>query len=97
MAQQPILKMEIGDNCVYTQHLVGVGEVRIYLMKVGPYGGLVVARIEQCGECHNWRSTEAINGLVGTSYFVLDVEVELMQICGPLLMAVIMPIFLVSA
>jgi hypothetical protein len=33
---------------------------------------------------------EAINDSVGTSYFILDVEVELLQIGGPLLMAVIL-------
>jgi hypothetical protein len=28
--------------------------------------------------------------VVGASYFILDVEVELLQVCGPLLMAVIL-------
>jgi hypothetical protein len=28
--------------------------------------------------------------VIGASYFILDVEVELLQVCGPLLMAVIM-------
>jgi hypothetical protein len=27
--------------------------------------------------------------MIGASYFILDVEVELLQLCGPLLMAVI--------
>jgi hypothetical protein len=45
MAQQLVLKMEISDICVCTQHLVGVGEVRIYLIEVGPSGGLMVARV----------------------------------------------------
>jgi hypothetical protein len=45
MAQQPILKMEISDNCVLTQHLVGVGEVRICLIEVGPSRGLMAARV----------------------------------------------------
>jgi hypothetical protein len=31
-----------------------------------------------------------INDSIGTSHFILDVEVELLQICGPLLMAVIL-------
>jgi hypothetical protein len=86
----PILKMEIGDNCVCTQHLVGVGEVRICLIEVGPYRGLVATRIEHCGECHDWMLVEEINDSIGTSCFILDVEVELLQICGPLLMAVIL-------
>ena len=87
--RQPVLKMEIGDNCVCTQHLVGVGEIKICLIEVGTSRGLMATRIEHCGECHNWSSIEAINDSVGTSYFILDVEVELLQICGPILMAVI--------
>jgi hypothetical protein len=78
MAQQPVLKMEIGDSCVCSQHLVGVDEVRICLIEVGPSGGIVVARIEHYGECREWRSAEAINNSVGTSCFILDVEVELL-------------------
>jgi hypothetical protein len=78
MSQQTILKMEISDNCVCTQHLVGVGEVRICLIEVGPSGGLVAARVYHCGECHDWRSVEKINELVGTSYFILSFEVEIL-------------------
>ena len=32
--------------------------------------------------------------MVGASYFILDVEVELLQLCGPLLMAVILQLSL---
>jgi hypothetical protein len=90
MAQQPILNMEIGDNCVCAQHLVGVGEVKICLIEVGPSRGLVAAIFKHCGECHDWRLAEEINDSIGTSCFILNVEVELLQICGPLLMAVIL-------
>jgi hypothetical protein len=44
MEQQPVLKMEISDNFVCVQHLIGVGEVRICLIEVGPFRGLVAAR-----------------------------------------------------
>jgi hypothetical protein len=50
----------------------------------------VAVRIEHFGEFHYWSSAEAINDSVGTSCFILDVEVELLQICGPLLMVVIL-------
>jgi hypothetical protein len=50
MAQQPILKMEISDSCVWAQHLVGVGEVKICRIEVGPSEGLMAIRIEHCGE-----------------------------------------------
>jgi hypothetical protein len=90
MTQQPILKMEIIDNCVFTQHLVGGGEVRVYLRELGPSRCLMVARVYHCGECRDWQSTEAINDVIGASYFILDVKVELLQVCGPLLIVIIL-------
>jgi hypothetical protein len=32
--------------------------------------------------------------MIGTSYFILDVEVELFQVCGSLLMAIILQFYL---
>jgi hypothetical protein len=43
--QQTILKMDIIDNYVCTQHLVGGGEVRVYLIELGPSRGLMVTRV----------------------------------------------------
>jgi hypothetical protein len=48
------------------------------------------ARVYHYGECHDWWSTEEINNMIGASYFILDVEVELLQVCGPLLIAIIL-------
>jgi hypothetical protein len=42
--QQPILKIEIINNYVCTQHLVGVGEVQVYLIELRPSRVLMVAR-----------------------------------------------------
>jgi hypothetical protein len=50
----------------------------------------VVVRVYHYGEYQDRRSTEEINDSVGTSYFILDVEVELLEICGPPLMEVIL-------
>jgi hypothetical protein len=88
--QQPILKMKIIDNCVCTQHLVGGGEVRVYLIELRPSRCLMATRVYHHGECHDWRSVEAISDAIGTSCFIFDVEVELLQVCGPLLMAIIL-------
>jgi hypothetical protein len=41
MAQKLVLKMEINDNYVCAQHMVGSGEVRISLVELGPSGGLM--------------------------------------------------------
>jgi hypothetical protein len=70
--------------------LVGDGEVRVCLIEVGLSEGLVAIRVENLGECHEWRSVEVISDSVGISYFILDVEVELLQVCGPLMMAIIL-------
>jgi hypothetical protein len=78
--------MEIIDNCVCTQHLVGGGGVRACLIELGPSRGLMAARVYHRGECHDWWFAEAINEAIGDSCFILDVEVELLQVCGPLLM-----------
>jgi hypothetical protein len=56
--------------------LVGGGEVKLCLMEVGPSGGLVAARVYNCGEFCKWTSVEEISNSVDTSYFILDVEVE---------------------
>jgi len=94
MAQQPFLKMEISDSCVFTQHLVGGREVKTSLKELGPPEGLVVVGVYHYGECYNWRETEAISDAVGVSFRILYVEMELLQVCEPLLMAVILQISL---
>jgi hypothetical protein len=88
--QQPILKMEICDNCDCAQHLVGGGQVQVCLIELGPSRVLMAARVYHYGECRNWKSVEGINEKVGASCFILDFEVELLQVCEPLLMAVIL-------
>jgi hypothetical protein len=88
--QQPILKIEIINNCLCTQHLVGGGKFWVYLIDLGPSRGLMAAILYHPGECHDWQSIEAISDVLGASCFILDVEVELLQLCGPLLMAVIL-------
>jgi hypothetical protein len=45
MAQHPILKMEVSDSCVFSQHLVGGGEVRISLIELESFEGLMSGRI----------------------------------------------------
>jgi hypothetical protein len=49
MAQQLILKMEISDNCVCAQHMVGSGKVRISLVELGPSEGLIFTGVYHCG------------------------------------------------
>jgi hypothetical protein len=43
--QQPILKLEIIDNHVFTEHFVGGSEVRVFLIDLGPSRGLMATRV----------------------------------------------------
>jgi hypothetical protein len=45
MTQKPIPNMEIIDNYVFTQHLVGGGKVWVCLIELGPSIGLMAARV----------------------------------------------------
>jgi hypothetical protein len=46
--------------------------------------------LEHIGECSHRRSTEAVNDTIGDTRLILDVEMELLQVGGPLMMAVIL-------
>jgi hypothetical protein len=67
------MNMENRKNWVFSQHLVCGGEVRVYLIEVGTFEGIMVAIFFHHGEFHDWRSTKEINDLVGNAYFILDV------------------------
>jgi hypothetical protein len=45
--------------------------------------------MEHSGECNNERS-EAVNDTICAPCLILDVEMELLQVCGPLLMAIVL-------
>jgi hypothetical protein len=47
-------------------------------------------RMERSGECSHRRSNEAVKDMIFTPYLILDVDMELLQVCGPLLMVVIL-------
>ena len=47
-------------------------------------------RVEHGGEHQNRWSVEAICNIIGATLLVLDVQMKLLQICGPLLMAIIL-------
>ena len=70
--------------------MIGGGEVRISLIKLGSLRCLMPRGMEHGGECNHERSTEAINDTICAPCLILDVEMELMQVCGPLLMVVVL-------
>jgi hypothetical protein len=56
---------------------------------VEPYEVLMAARVSHHGKCHDWRSAHKISDSICTPCFILDVEVDILRVCGPLLMVVI--------
>jgi hypothetical protein len=46
--------------------------------------------MEHSGECRHMGPTEAINDMIGDTCLIFDVEMKLLQVGGPLLMAVIL-------
>jgi hypothetical protein len=45
-------------------------------------------RMEHSGECSHRRSTEVVSDMIGDTCLILDVEMKLLQVGGPLLMVV---------
>jgi hypothetical protein len=82
--------VKIGDIRACIQELIGGGEVRISLIKLGPLRFLMPTTMENDGECSHERSTEAFKDTIFDPYLILDIEMELLQVCKPLLMVVIM-------
>jgi hypothetical protein len=82
--------VKIGEIHTCTQELIGGGEVWVMLIKLGPLRCLMPTRMEHNGECNNGRSTEVFSDTIFAPCLILDVEMELLQVCGPLLMAIVM-------
>jgi hypothetical protein len=58
--------------------MIGCGEVRITMIKLGPLICLMPIGMEHCGEHNNERAPELVNGMICASYFILDVEMQIL-------------------
>jgi len=54
----------------------------------------MATRVEYRGQGYHWRSIEAISDSIGATLLIFDVQVELLQVCGPILVAIILQISL---
>jgi hypothetical protein len=54
--------------------MIGGGEVRVTLIKLGPLRHLMPIGMEQCGECSNGRATEVVSDTICAPCFILDVD-----------------------
>ena len=70
--------MKISDIHSCIEDMIGGGEVRVMLIKLGPLRCLMPTRMEHCGECNKKRATEPVSDTICDPCFILDVEMELM-------------------
>jgi hypothetical protein len=69
---------------------MGGSEVRILLIKLGPLRCLMPLGMEYGGECNHGRSIEEGSDMICSPCLILDVEMELLQVCKALSMLVIL-------
>ena len=70
--------------------LVSVAKFWVTLIEKRPIRSLMPTRVEHGGERHDQWSAEAVYNIIGATLLVLDVQMKLLQICGPLLMEIIL-------
>jgi hypothetical protein len=70
--------VKISDIHACTQEMIGGGEVRISLIKLGSFICLMSIGMDHGGEGSHRRSTEAVSDTIFSPYFILDVEMELL-------------------
>jgi hypothetical protein len=82
--------VKINEIHACTQELIGGGEVWILLIKLGPLRCLILIGMEHGGECTHGRSNVVVNDMIFSPYIIVDVDMELLQVGGPLLMVVVL-------
>jgi hypothetical protein len=70
--------VKISDIHACSQELIGGGEVRISLIKLGSFISLMSIGMDHGGEGIHRRSTEAVSDTIFSPCFILDVEMELL-------------------
>jgi hypothetical protein len=78
------------DSGTYTQELICGGEVWILLVNLGPLRCFMSTGMEHSCECSHRRWNEEISDRIGDTYLILDIEMELLQVGGTLLMSVVL-------
>jgi hypothetical protein len=81
--------VKIGDICAYPR-ADRWWRSQDLAEKLGPLRYIMPTRMKHCGECSQGRSTKAVNDTICGPYLILDVEMELFHVCGPLLMAFVL-------
>ena len=74
----------------FQECLVCVAEFWISLVEKWPIRSLMPTRVENGGYGQDRLSAEVIFNIIGATLLVLDVQMKLLQICGPLLMVIVL-------
>jgi hypothetical protein len=82
--------VKIWNSVTLQERLVCVAEIWIALVEKRPIRSLMPTRVEHSGYHHDRWSAEAICNIIGVALLVLDVQMNLLQICGPLLIAIVL-------
>jgi hypothetical protein len=90
MDLQSVLNVKIGDIHTCTQEMIVGVEVWILLINLGPLRCLMYIVMEHGGECSHGRSNEELNETICAPYLILDVAMELLELGGILMMAVVL-------
>jgi hypothetical protein len=84
------MNVKISDSGACTQEMICGGVVQILLVKLGPLRCFMSTRMEHNGECSHRRSTEVVIDTIDDTCLILDVEMELLQVGGTLLLVVVL-------
>ena len=82
--------MKINDSHTCTQDLIGGGQVQILIIKLGPLRCLMSIGMEHSGKCSHRRSAKSFNDNILDHCLILYIEMELLQVGGPLMMEVVL-------
>jgi hypothetical protein len=82
--------VKICDSITCTQELIGGGEVQILMINLGPLRCFMSTGMEHSRECNHKRLIDVVSDMIGDTCLILDVEMELLHVGGPLLMLVIL-------
>jgi hypothetical protein len=86
--------VKINDSFACTQELIDDGEVHILLINLGPLRCSMSTGMEPSGDCSHMRPTREVSDMIAdtylNTYLIFYVEMEFLQVGGPLLMAVIL-------
>ena len=87
---QGILEVKIRNWLTLQESIVCVAEFWITCVEKWPIRSLIPTRVEHSGQRHDGWSTEAVCNIIGAAFFVLNFQMKLLQVCGPLLMAIVL-------